>query len=44
MTLEEFLRWGAQYKNFPYGQMAYWVAAAERQDGNDMYGKALDKK
>lgn len=38
MTLREFLRWGAQYKGFPYSQIAYWIDVAERGDGTDTYG------
>jgi hypothetical protein len=44
MTLREFLTWGAQFPNFPAARVAYWIDAAERNDGKDMYGDVMKKK
>jgi hypothetical protein len=41
--IDQFLRWCAQYRNFPYGQMLYWVDAFKRHDGTDMYERNIAK-
>lgn len=40
--LAEFMHWGSQFRNFPYGQFSYWMAAYRRDDGKDMYGQTLE--
>jgi hypothetical protein len=40
--LQAFLRWGAKQKDFPYGQVSYWISAYERGDGKDMYGRTIE--
>jgi len=44
MTLDEFLRWGAKYKDFPYSTILYWIDAAKRNDDKDMYQTTMGKK
>jgi hypothetical protein len=41
--IDQFLKWCAQFRGFPYGQAAYWVDAFKRHDGKDMYERKLEK-
>lgn len=40
-AIRAFMTWGAKKSEFPYGTIGYWLAAYERGDDKDMYGKRL---
>jgi hypothetical protein len=42
MDIDEFLRWCAQFREFKYGSVSYWVDAFKRGDGLDMYGHRIE--
>lgn len=40
--MQDFLSWCAQFRDFPYSQVSYWIDAYERGDGIDCYGKRIE--